>query len=96
MVDSPFRLHKPKPKRLPIYTPARSGRLNLLLSGVLGFALDSPRDDPLKVQQVAHALISPASLVANSSLPGYGRIWRIPVTFTINRERPTDRQRLER
>ena len=25
-------------------------------------------------------------LLANSSLPGYRRIWRIPVTFTINRE----------
>jgi cytochrome c biogenesis protein CcmG, thiol:disulfide interchange protein DsbE len=23
--------------------------------------------------------------LANSSLPGYGRIWRIPVNFTINR-----------
>src|ERR1700722_14530598 len=53
---------------------------------VLGFALDSPEDDPRKVQQVAHSLSFPVGLLANSSLPGYGRIWRIPVSFTINRE----------
>ena len=53
---------------------------------VLGFALDSPEDDPHKVQQVAHSLSFPVGLLANSTLPGYGRIWRIPVNFTINRE----------
>ena len=53
---------------------------------VLGFALDSPEDDPLKVRQVAHSLSFPVGLLATSSLPGYGRIWRIPVNFTINRE----------
>jgi thiol-disulfide isomerase/thioredoxin len=53
---------------------------------VLGFALDSPEDDPLKVQRAAHSLSFPVGLLANSSLPGYGRIWRIPVNFTINRE----------
>ena len=53
---------------------------------VLGFALDSPEDDPHKVKQVAQSLSFPVGLLANSSLPGYGRIWRIPVNFTINRE----------
>jgi cytochrome c biogenesis protein CcmG/thiol:disulfide interchange protein DsbE len=53
---------------------------------VLGFTLDSPEDDPRKVRQVAHSLSFPVGLLANSSLPGYGRIWRIPVNFTINRE----------
>ena len=53
---------------------------------VLGFSLDSPEDDQRKVQQVAHSLSFPVGLLANSSLPGYGRIWRIPVNFTINRE----------
>src|ERR1700676_2971261 len=53
---------------------------------VLGFTLDSPEDDQHKVQQVAHSLSFPVGLLANSSLPGYGRIWRIPVNFTINRE----------
>ena len=53
---------------------------------VLGFSLDSPEDDQRKVRQAAQALSFPAGLLANSSLPGYGRIWRIPVNFTINRE----------
>jgi cytochrome c biogenesis protein CcmG/thiol:disulfide interchange protein DsbE len=53
---------------------------------VLGFSLDSPEEDQHKVQQVAHSLSFPVGLLANSSLPGYGRIWRIPVNFTINRE----------
>jgi cytochrome c biogenesis protein CcmG, thiol:disulfide interchange protein DsbE len=52
---------------------------------VLGFALDSPEDDPLKVRRAARSLSFPVGLLANSSLPGYGRIWRIPVNFTINR-----------
>jgi thiol-disulfide isomerase/thioredoxin len=53
---------------------------------VLGFALDSPEDDSRKVWQVADTLSFPVGFLANSSLPGYGRIWRIPVNFTINRE----------
>ena len=52
---------------------------------VLAFTLDSP-DDLRKVQPVAQSLSFPVGFLANSSLPGYGRIWRIPANFTINRE----------
>jgi len=52
---------------------------------VLGFTLDSA-DELRKVQPVAQSLSFPVGFLANSSLPGYGRIWRIPVNFTINRE----------
>ena len=52
---------------------------------VLGFTLDSP-DELRKVQRVAQTLSFPVGFLANSILPGYGRIWRIPVNFTINRE----------
>jgi len=52
---------------------------------VLAFTLDSP-DELRKVQPVAQSLSFPVGFLANSSLPGYGRIWRIPVNFTINRE----------
>jgi cytochrome c biogenesis protein CcmG, thiol:disulfide interchange protein DsbE len=52
---------------------------------VLGFGLDSPEDDLRKVRQVAHSLSFPVGLLANSSAAGYGRIWRIPVNFTIDR-----------
>jgi cytochrome c biogenesis protein CcmG/thiol:disulfide interchange protein DsbE len=52
---------------------------------VLAFTLDSP-DELRKVQPVAQSFSFPVGFLANSSLPGYGRIWRIPVNFTINRD----------
>jgi cytochrome c biogenesis protein CcmG/thiol:disulfide interchange protein DsbE len=52
---------------------------------VLAFTLDSP-EEVRKVQPVAQSLNFPVGFLANSSLPGYGRIWRIPANFTINRE----------
>src|ERR1700676_3168384 len=52
---------------------------------VLAFTLDSP-DELRKVQPVAQSLSFPVGFLANSSLPGYGRIWRIPANFTISRE----------
>ena len=51
---------------------------------VLGFTLDS-MDDMRKVRQTAQALSFPVGLVSQSTLPGYGRIWHIPVNFTIDR-----------
>ncbi len=51
---------------------------------VLGFSLDGP-EDVHKVQAVAQSLHFPVGFLANASLPGYGRIWRIPVNFTIDR-----------
>jgi peroxiredoxin len=74
---------------------------------VLAFSLDSP-DQLRQVQQVARSLHFPVGLLENSSVPGYGRIWRIPVNFTIDRngrlrddgwkdKQPTwTRERLER
>ena len=52
---------------------------------VLGFSLDEP-EDLKKVQAVAQTLRFPVGLVSASTLPGYGRIWRIPVNFTIDRQ----------
>lgn len=51
---------------------------------VLAFSLDAPDDLP-RVRQVAQTLSFPTGLMADSSAPGYGRIWRIPVNFTIDR-----------
>jgi cytochrome c biogenesis protein CcmG, thiol:disulfide interchange protein DsbE len=50
---------------------------------VLGFSLDGP-EDLRKVQAAAQSLHFPVGLVAQSTLPGYGRIWRIPVNFAID------------
>jgi thiol-disulfide isomerase/thioredoxin len=52
---------------------------------VLGFTLDGAEDLP-KVRHVAQTLNFPVGLLDQSSLPGYGRIWRIPVNFTIDRK----------
>jgi cytochrome c biogenesis protein CcmG/thiol:disulfide interchange protein DsbE len=52
---------------------------------ILGFALDAHEDLP-KVRNMAQGFAFPSGLVADSSLQGYGRIWHIPVNFTIDRQ----------
>jgi cytochrome c biogenesis protein CcmG, thiol:disulfide interchange protein DsbE len=51
---------------------------------ILGFSLDTPDKLP-EVRRVAQSLRFPVGLMSNSSAPGYGRIWRLPVSFTIDR-----------
>ncbi len=51
---------------------------------VLGFTLNTP-DELKEVQAVAQTLSFPVGFLERSSAPGYGRIWRIPVNFTIDR-----------
>lgn len=52
---------------------------------VLGFSLDLP-EEIAGVRAVAKSLNFPNGLLSNSSAPGYGRIWRLPVSFTIGRD----------
>ena len=51
---------------------------------VLGFTLDTPDKLP-EVRQIAEKLSFPVGFLELSSAPGYGRIWRLPVSFTIDR-----------
>lgn len=51
---------------------------------VLGFSLDGP-DNLDKVRKVASSLSFPVGLLGDPHVPGYGRIWRLPVSFTIDR-----------
>ncbi len=51
---------------------------------VLGFTLDAPEDVD-KVKRAAQDFSFPVGFVANAELPGFGRIWHIPVNFTIDR-----------
>jgi thiol-disulfide isomerase/thioredoxin len=51
---------------------------------VLGFSLDGPADLP-KVRQVAASLSFPVGLLSSAYAGAYGRIWRIPVSFVIDR-----------
>lgn len=52
---------------------------------VLGFSLDTP-DQLDKVRAIAHTLSFPVGLLGDPHVAGYGRIWRLPVSFTIDRE----------
>ena len=51
---------------------------------VLGFSLDTPDSLPA-VRKVAQNLGFPVGLLGSAYAGGYGRIWRIPVSFTIDR-----------
>jgi cytochrome c biogenesis protein CcmG, thiol:disulfide interchange protein DsbE len=52
---------------------------------ILGFSLDT-REKLAEVRRVAQSLHFPVGMMGNSSAPGYGRIWRLPVSFTIDRQ----------
>jgi cytochrome c biogenesis protein CcmG/thiol:disulfide interchange protein DsbE len=52
---------------------------------VLAFSLDDP-DRTAKVQAVADTLSFPVGLLERSQAEGYGRMWRVPVSFVIDRE----------
>jgi cytochrome c biogenesis protein CcmG/thiol:disulfide interchange protein DsbE len=52
---------------------------------VLAFSLDAA-EDMRRVREVAQTFSFPSGLLANSSAPEYGRMWRIPVNFTIDRK----------
>ena len=51
---------------------------------VLGFSLDTP-DQLDEVRAVASHLDFPVGLLGDAHVPGYGRIWHLPVNFTIDR-----------
>ena len=52
---------------------------------VLAFSLDTP-DQVDQVRAVASNLSFPVGLLGDPHVPGYGRIWHLPVSFTIDRE----------
>ena len=51
---------------------------------VLGFSLDGP-ESLAQVTRMAQAVPFPVGLLSRSDVSGYGRIWRLPVNFTIDR-----------
>jgi cytochrome c biogenesis protein CcmG, thiol:disulfide interchange protein DsbE len=52
---------------------------------VLGFSLDGG-DNLARVRAVADTLSFPVGLLGDPHVPGYGRIWHLPVSFVIDRE----------
>ncbi len=51
---------------------------------ILGFSLDTP-EQLAAVRAMAAPLRFPIGLLSASEAPGYGRIWHLPVSFTIDR-----------
>jgi thiol-disulfide isomerase/thioredoxin len=51
---------------------------------VLGFCIDPP-DNIDEVKKVGQTLSFPVGLLGTPYAGGYGRIWRMPVSFVINR-----------
>jgi thiol-disulfide isomerase/thioredoxin len=51
---------------------------------VLGFSLDGPENLP-EVRRVAAGLSFPVGLLGSAWAGDYGRIWKLPVSFTIDR-----------
>jgi len=51
---------------------------------VLSFSLDEP-DRLEAVHRIASGLSFPSGLLGDPWEPGYGRIWKLPVNFTIDR-----------
>jgi cytochrome c biogenesis protein CcmG/thiol:disulfide interchange protein DsbE len=52
---------------------------------VLGFSLDEPENLPA-VKRVAETLSFPVGLLGSAWAGGYGRMWRLPVSFVVNRD----------
>ena len=52
---------------------------------VLGFSLDAPGEVE-RVRQVARSLQFPVGLLPSPWVAGYGRIWKLPVSFVIDRD----------
>jgi cytochrome c biogenesis protein CcmG/thiol:disulfide interchange protein DsbE len=51
---------------------------------ILGFSLDTP-DELDQVRAISRNLSFPVGLLGDPHVPGYGRIWHLPVSFTIDR-----------
>jgi peroxiredoxin len=52
---------------------------------ILGFSLDGP-DKLAEVRRIAATLNFPVGLLGSAWAGGYGRIWRLPVSFVIDRD----------
>jgi|SRR5579864_403285 len=51
---------------------------------IVAISMDDPRDEA-KVREVMKSFSFPAALARDTQARGYGRIWRIPLTFVVDR-----------
>ncbi len=52
---------------------------------LIAISMDNPNDEA-KVREVMKAFTFPAAMARDANIKGYGRIWRIPLTFVIDRK----------
>jgi cytochrome c biogenesis protein CcmG/thiol:disulfide interchange protein DsbE len=52
---------------------------------VLAISMDSPKDEA-KARELMRAFSFPAAFARESNIKGYGRIWRLPLTFVVDRQ----------
>jgi len=52
---------------------------------IIAVSMDDPKDEQ-KVRAVMKDFAFPAALARDTAMKGYGRIWRIPLTFVIDRQ----------
>jgi peroxiredoxin len=52
---------------------------------LLAISVDEAKDEAT-VRQVAQPLSFPVALAHDASFKGYGRVWRVPLTFVIDRD----------
>lgn len=52
---------------------------------IVAISMDDPEDEA-KVRQVMASFGFPAAMARDAKFKGYGRIWRIPLTFVIDRD----------
>jgi peroxiredoxin len=52
---------------------------------IIAVSMDDPKDET-KVREVMKEFAFPAAMARDASMKGYGRIWRIPLTFVIDRQ----------
>jgi len=52
---------------------------------LIGLSMDGPKDEA-KVRAVTQSFSFPVGLEPDTYLKGYGRIWRLPLTFVIDRQ----------
>ena len=51
---------------------------------IVAISMDDPKDES-KVREVMRGFTFPGALVREVNVKGYGRIWRIPLTFVVDR-----------
>jgi thiol-disulfide isomerase/thioredoxin len=51
---------------------------------LLAISLDDPKDEAI-VRDVMRGYAFPAALMRDTDFKGYGRVWRVPLTFVIDR-----------